>query len=335
MAKAAVALWATLADELDGPTEYRRRGNLRCARTPAEADTIRALVDEQAATGLDITLLATNADVRAAAPAVADSVLCASLCGTDGSADPHSTVLSFVRAAERLGMQTRFGERVLALEQADGAVTAVLTDAGRIPTGRVVIAAGIFGNELLEPLRIQVPLQVPMVTVLRSEVLPPLLDQVIGVANADCAGRQEFNGRFRVTSGLQDWHGRMDVAPVADGGEGRTRPRVFPRADGMADVVRLFGDVIPAFRTAQIEDSWAGLLDMTPDALPVIDAVPGVAGVTVAMGFSGHGFCLGPITGQIVSRLVQGRAPELPIEPFAIGRFQSRHYPAEPVTLHG
>ena len=331
LAKAAVALWDTLADELDGSTEYRRRGNLRCARTPDEADTIRRLVEEQGATGLDITLLPTNADVRTVAPAVGETVLCASLCGTDGSADPHSTVMSFVRAAQPLGVKTRFGERVLGLEVTDGAVQAVRTQTGPIPARRVVVAAGVFGNDLLRPLGIEVPLQVPMVTVLRSEPLDPVLDQVIGVANADCAGRQEFNGRFRVTSGVQDWHGRMIMGP--DGEEGR--PRVYPSAAGMMDVVRLFGEVIPAFRTAQIEESWAGLLDMTPDALPVIDAVPGAEGVTVAMGFSGHGFCLGPITGQIVSRLVQGRPAELPIDPFAIGRFQSRQYPAEPVTLHG
>lgn len=331
LAKAAVQIWATLADELDGPTEYRRGGNLRCARTPAEAEVIRTLVAEQAATGLDITLLPSNADVRAAAPAVGEAVLCASLCGTDGSADPSSTVLSFVRAAERLGVQTRWGERVLRLESADGAVCAVVTDKGRIPAGRVVIAAGIFGNELLRPLGIEVPLQVPMVTVLRSEPLPATLDQVIGVANADCAGRQEFNGRFRVTSGLQDWHGRLAEKP----GEHGATPHVYPRADGIAEVVRLFGEVVPAFRTAQIEESWAGLLDMTPDALPVIDTVPGIGGVTLAMGFSGHGFCLGPVTGRIVCRLVQGEAPGLPIEPFAIDRFQSRRYGSEPVTLHG
>jgi sarcosine oxidase subunit beta len=331
LAKAAVEIWSTLADELDGVTNYRRGGNLRCARTPEEAEVIRRLVVEQAATGLDITLLPTNADVRAAAPALSETVLCASLCGSDGSADPRATVMAFVAAAERLGVVMRFGERALHLEQEHGHVTAVVTDKGRIPAPRVVIAGGIFGNEMLKPLGIEVPLQIPMVTVLRSEALPEMLTQVIGVANADCAGRQEFNGRFRVTSGLQDWHGKMTETP--DGT--LVKPQVFPTANGIAEVVKLFGEVVPAFRTAQIEESWAGLLDMTPDALPVIDAVPGCAGVTVAMGFSGHGFCLGPITGRIVSRLVQDRPAELPIEPFSIGRFQSRLYAAEPVTLHG
>ncbi len=330
LARAAVQLWGSLADELDAPTHYRRRGNLRCARTLAEVATIEALVAEQAAAGLDIAYLPSNADVRAAAPAVSERVLAASLCSSDGSADPQASVAAFVAAAERLGVVCRFGERVLQVEHSEGRVTGVLTDAGSIAASRVVIAAGIFGNELLDPLGITVPLRVPMVTVLRSEPLPPVLDQVIGVANADCAGRQEPGGRFRVTSGAIPWHGRMVETQSA----GRTMPHVYPTAGSVAEVVRLFGDVVPSFRDAQIEQSWAGLLDMTQDALPVIDAVPGVAGAFAAMGFSGHGFCLGPVTGQILAALVQGEPPGHDLEPFAIGRFQTQRRP-EAVTLHG
>ena len=330
LARAAVQLWATLADELDAPTGYRRRGNLRCARTAAEAATIEALVAEQAATGLDIAFLPTNAEVRAAAPAISDRVLAASLCGSDGSADPQATVAAFVAAAERHGAVCRFGEQVLRVDHAGGRATGVVTDAGPIRAGRVVIAAGIFGNDLLEPLGITVPLRVPMVTVLRSEPLPPVLDQVIGTANADCAGRQEPGGRFRVTSGALPWHGRMVQTQSA----GRTTPHVYPTAGSVADVVRLFGDLLPSFRDAQIEQSWAGLLDMTPDALPVIDAVPGMAGAFVAMGFSGHGFCLGPVTGKILAALVQDEAPGHDLEPFAVGRFQTQRR-LEAATLHG
>jgi len=331
LAKAAVATWATLAEELDGETGYRRGGNLRLARTPDEVPVIENLVREQRAAGLDLTLLPTNADIRALAPAIAESVLVASHCPSDGSADPATTVESFVQAAERLGVTTRFGERVLRVTVENGRVTGVETDKGHIPAGRVVIAAGIFGNELLKPLGYEVPLQVPMVTVLRSAPVEPVLGQVIGVANADCAGRQETNGRFRVTSGLQTWHGGMQER---DGDQGR-RPHVMPTGASMAEVVRLFGEVVPAFAQAQIESHWAGLLDMTPDALPVIEGALEPEGLVVAMGFSGHGFCLGPVTGRIIADLVQDRRPDLPIEPFGIRRFASLRNSQEPATLHG
>ena len=165
-----------------------------------------------------------------------------------------------------------------------------------------------------------------MVTLLRSVPMEPMLEQVIGVANADCAGRQEANGRLRVTSGLLPWYGGMDETP---------RPAVHPTAASIVETVRTFGGVVPAFREARIEAMWAGLIDLTPDALPVIEAVPQIEGLVVAMGFSGHGFCLGPITGRILAALVQDQAPAWDISPFTLARFAGSNLPAAPLTLHG
>ena len=328
LAKAAVEIWAGLAEELDGETRYRRGGNLRLARTPEEVPIIEKLVMEQREAGLDLRLLPTNADVRAVAPSLSERVLLASYCPSDGSADPIATVQSFVQAAQRHGAQCRFGERALRIETTNGRVCAVVTDKGRIATAKVVIAAGIYGNELLRPFGQNVPLQVPMVTVLRSAPIDAVLEQVIGVANADCAGRQEFNGRFRVTGGLEDWHSQLGETPDK-------RPSVRPTTAGVAEVVRLFGEVVPACARAQIEEVWAGLIDLTPDALPVLDDTLEPEGLVVAMGFSGHGFCLGPLTGRIVTDLVQGRKPRVPIEPFGIRRFSALHNTPEKATLHG
>lgn len=60
---------------------------------------------------------------------------------------------------------------------------------------------------------------------------------------------------------------------------------------------------------------------MTPDALPVIERVPEITGLVVAAGFSGHGFCLGPVTGRILADLTLHRSTALPIEPFCRERF--------------
>jgi sarcosine oxidase subunit beta len=328
LATAAVERWGGLAGDLDGETRYRRNGNLRLARTAEEVPIIRSLVEQQSAAGLDVTLLTDAADIQAIAPAVSDRVMAASWCASDGSADPRATVLSYVAAAQRLGVEMRFGEQVRRIETVNGRITGVATDAGMTAAAHVVVCAGIFGNELLEPLGLAVPLQVPMVTVLRSVPMPATLGPVIGVANADCAGRQEVDGRFRVTSGLETWHGDIDH----DG----PRPAVRPTMRSIAEVVRLFGEVVPAFQDARIDETWAGLIDLTPDGLPVIDSPAGLDGLTVAMGFSGHGFCLGPVTGTIVADLVETRRTPFPIAPFALDRFtDSKQAAFEPLSLHG
>ena len=325
LARRAVALWENLAERLGAPTHYIRRGNLRLARTAGELAMLGHMIEQQCAAGLDLTLLDAK-QVTELAPAVALTVLGGSYCPTDGHADPQATVQAFVDAAIRAGAQTRFGETVLSIGTASGRVTGVTTSAGFIPAGRVILATGVFGNTLLQPLGLAVPMAVRMVAAVRTAPVAPVLDQVIGVANADCAGRQEVGGRFRFISGSTEWHGDME-----DG----ARPRVCPPARGVASAIGLFGGVIPAVLDAPIDEIWAGLIDQTPDALPVLQSAAEPAGLIIAMGFSGHGFCLGPVTGQIAAAMAQDLPPGLPLEPFALARFDRWNAPAEPMTLHG
>jgi sarcosine oxidase, subunit beta len=325
LAKAAVERWAGLDQELEARTGYRRHGNMRLARTADEVEVIRRLVEEQGRLGLELEYLPSTAAVREREPALAPTVLAASFCATDGSADPSESVRAFARAAERLGARLLEGERVVGLEVQLGRLEAVSTERRRISTRHAVIACGVFGNEFLAPMELAVPLRQPMVTVLQTEPMPPLLGPVLGVANADMAGRQEGSGRLRVTSGAGDWLGVLTTEPL---------PRVSPPAGSVAQVVAKLAHVLPAFETAAIHAVWAGLLDLTPDALPVLDGVPGVDGLFAAMGFSGHGFGIGPVTGEIMAGLVRGEPGDFDLAPFRFDRFNSTAAEAG-LTLHG
>src|SRR6185503_2019848 len=101
LAREAVAIWAGLTDMLGTDVEYRRKGNLRLARTPAEVDVIRALVASQQTQGLDLEFVPDNAAVRAIAPAISPSVLAASFCPTDGHANPIKATQAFAQSARR------------------------------------------------------------------------------------------------------------------------------------------------------------------------------------------------------------------------------------------
>jgi sarcosine oxidase subunit beta len=334
LARAAVEIWGTLAERLDAPTHYTRRGNLRLARTQREFEVVSTIVAEQSAVGLPIELLAGSAAVRALAPAIAETVVGASYCPTDGHADPHASVAAYLGAATRAGAVARFAERVESIDVEGGKVSGVTTDKGRIAAGRVVLAAGVFANELLQPLGLHIPLDVRLVTVVRSVPVAPVLDQVIsgggsamvGPQETNSAGRQEVSGRFRYTSGLEDWNGQIEDGP---------RPRVRSPARDIAQTIQRFGELVPAALAAPVDEIWAGLIDQTPDALPVLQRAAEPAGLAVAFGFSGHGFCLGPITGRIMAALVQDQPPGFDLGPFRIERFAQWNAPAEPAALHG
>ena len=77
----------------------------------------------------------------------------------------------------------------------------------------------------------------------------------------------------------------------------------------------------PVFRQAQIVQRWAGLIDVTPDAVPVIAPVKALPGFFLASGFSGHGFGIGPASGKLIADLVTGDPTIVDPAPFRLERF--------------
>jgi len=82
--------------------------------------------------------------------------------------------------------------------------------------------------------------------------------------------------------------------------------------------------IVPALAGARVIRGWAGLRPMTPDGLPIYDAVPDVPGFFVAVGHSG--ITLAPITGQVFRDLIVKGHTDLPIAPYGLGRFTSADF---------
>ncbi|MGH2533263.1 MAG: NAD(P)/FAD-dependent oxidoreductase [Thermomicrobiales bacterium] len=327
LATAAVRRWEGLAEELEADVEYRQEGNLRLARTPEEMAVIERIVNEQRVLGLEIAFLAGNEAVREVAPALGERVLAASFCPTDGHANPVKAVRAFADAAARAGATIRTGTTVTEIDVGANKVRGVRTGDGDIAADVVAVAAGVYSDRLLAPLGLDLPLDLRLVAVVQTAPLPPTLNQVLGVANADFAGRQEAGGRFRLTSSGGVWPHRLEEWE-------RDGELVQPAAATVVHTLDRAIEVIPALAGARIAKIWGGLLDMTPDALPVIERMAEIDGMIVAAGFSGHGFCLGPITGRIVRDLaIEGRS-SLPIAPFRRERLAGATA-REAVTLHG
>ena len=312
LARAAVALWPELAERLGAPTHYRQEGNLRLARTPDEVAVIERLVETQSAAGLDLTFLPTIEDVRAITPALSERVLAASYCASDGHADPDATVRAFLGAAMRGGARLTAPEQVRSLRREGGRVTEVLTDHRNIGVGAVVLACGIGVNRLITPLGSTIPMRVPIVTVVRTAPVTPMLRPVLGVADASFAARQEAGGALRFTSGAEPFDGLVM--------EYHGMPRARPRTGQVMETIRRVADVLPAVELAEYETVWGGLLDLTPDGLPVIDRLPEARNVVVAAGFSGHGFGIGPVTGPLAADLALGNAPRMSVDAFRLDR---------------
>ena len=77
----------------------------------------------------------------------------------------------------------------------------------------------------------------------------------------------------------------------------------------------------PAFRDMKVAESWGGVIDVTPDGVPVISGVDTLPGFFIATGFTGHGFGIGPGAGRLMAEIVTGETPVVDPTPFRYSRF--------------
>jgi glycine/D-amino acid oxidase-like deaminating enzyme len=80
--------------------------------------------------------------------------------------------------------------------------------------------------------------------------------------------------------------------------------------------------MIPRLRGVRLTRYWAGEIDMSPDGLPIIDALTGVDGLVVVTGLSGHGLALGPAIGRIAADLAVDGTTTRRIDSFSLRRFE-------------
>ncbi len=150
---------------------------------------------------------------------------------------------------------------------------------------------------------------------IQTEITSKILKPVIGVANASLAMRQENDGCFRISSGFQDWTGNIKLK--------NGMPYVETTLNEIQNTLSQSIDIIPELKNSTLKSFWGGLIDLTPDALPVIDNVIECEGLIIACGFSGHGFGIAPAVSNIISELVLNKKTTLPIDSFSLNRFQN------------
>ena len=230
-----------------------------------------------------------------------------------GYADPVGTSLGFADAARGLGATVRVNCPVAHLLSEDGAVTGVeLADGEVITALRVVVAAGPWSRPLLATVGVDLPTypERHAITLVNApdearEVVPCVWSDRLRRYYARPEGDSLvlLGGTTSRTHRLHDAD-RLDTSvPLEESAE--HLERASPR--------------IPALARLGVRPGYAAPYDMSPDGFPIVDGVPGVAGLFVVAGTSGHGFKLAPGLGAITAELVQGRRSPL-LEPLRFDR---------------
>jgi sarcosine oxidase subunit beta len=141
--------------------------------------------------------------------------------------------------------------------------------------------------------------------------MPPLFKEFIPSHDLGVYARQAREGHVHI-GGVG--------APLGTFDQGVPAATIERLARGAAQM-------LPALRGANLLRTWSGTLEVTPDKVPIIDPLDGIKGYILASGFSGHGFCLGPIAGKLLSELIVDGAPSLPLHEFRLSRFANTRIP--------
>ena len=287
--------------------EYRRSGVLRLAWDDASAAELREAAGWQANAGLDLRWLEPR-QVASLEPGLAP---CAGAlyCPHEGHLPPPRLVAALAAAAARCGaLLHEHSAPSLPLVEG-GRISGLLVGGERVSAGRVILAAGAWSNGWAEAAGVRLPVRPVRGQMLLVRALPPPLRTVV------------FRG-----------HGYL--VPRADGTiyVGATQEEAgFDRRVTLAGIEELVNDaatIAPALRNAELLSAGVGLRPGSADGLPAIGPAPGDERLLIAAGHFRNGILMSLITGRLLTALVGGQTPELPLAPFSPARFAAAGQPA-------
>lgn len=314
----AIGRWKTLAEELQADLHYRGGGNLLLAESDAEAMQLATFVQRQQELGFTDVHFLHRQETHELVPGLNEKVVAGSYSPTDGQADPVRTTRAFAAAAQRHGATYWNATVALALLARSERVIGAQTERGKVLAQHVVLAAGAWSDQLAASIGLRLPIRtLALQMILSTPAQPHILQPVLSALGRTLSLKQLADGAFLLGGG---WPGD----PTPD------RRSYTLRPESIQGNWTTACELLPIVSQQRIARTWCGLEAQSIDDIPFIGSIPGLDGLTLALGFSGHGFALSPAVGRAVADQVNGQpAPELNgLSPARIANFDAAHVEA-------
>ena len=339
-------IWRSVA-ELGDEFELRFGGNLYLCTNDDEVRHAAELRATAHANGLTDVRLLTPDEARQIVPAAAGDFAAAMWSPGDAQCLPQAATEFFAKRAAVAGARFSYSTLALKVVASGGAVRGLETSRGVIDAPAVVVTGGIWTARLAATAGVDVPVMPVALSQCETEPVEPLIAPTLRCF--DFGARQRPNGQLSMSAGMntivdhylslaslrhaRTWTGRylanrrairlrVDWSRL----RGRSPAHAVERAANrklMDASLAAAARMIPRLREVRVTRYWAGVIDMSPDGLPIVDASTGVDGLVVVTGLSGHGLALGPAIGRIAADLASDGRSDRPIDAFALRRFDS------------
>ncbi len=305
--------FAALLDDREADAGLVRSGYIIVAPPGGASDAVRRSIVMQRGMDVECSLL-DRAEAIARHPWLQlDDIDAIGFEAEAGFADPYLVTTGFARAARRLGAEIRTRTPVTGLLRQGGRVVGVQTAAGPIHAGVVLSAVNVWSRTVAGWAGLDIPLGISAHHVFTLAADRPYTQDLPVLKDLASSARLYMRAQG----------GHLMVGAGHDGTEVNDpdAPEVEADLDALFDEAVEAANRLPAFAEGRFVRSWSGLYDTTPDWNPMLGPVPGIEGLQVAFGFSGHGFKLSPMVGRLLAQSLLGAEPDLPLHPYRLTRY--------------
>jgi sarcosine oxidase subunit beta len=309
LARRSVAFYEQLHEILEPeyPFTFERSGYLFLADSAGVLDRFHRNVAMQNRLGIPSEILARDAIARLLPAMNVEGIVGGAFCREDGFIeDCHGVTYALAARARDKGVIVKY-EEAIALRRRERSWE-VVTAAGSYHAEHVVLAAGVDSVPLAASASLELPIRAERRRlVYTAPAAAGQMNPLVVAPERGFAGKQLTSGVF--------YMGWLRETPADD-----DLTFIEKTLESGSTLLPLLSD-LPARRVL------GGLYDSTPDHRPLLGPAHGVAGLHLAVGFSGHGFMIAPAAGEIVAAGIAGTVVDLPVEAFSLGRFSAATAP--------
>ena len=351
-----LALWRKIHQRTRCDVGFRQCGILYLANTAKDVADREAWLQHGLAYGVESRMVSSK-EVNKLLPGSNEQWAGGLYTPTDGRAEPTIAAPAIARAARQLGAKIFTQTAVRGIEKTGGRISAVVTENGSVQCSTVILAGGAWSSTFCRNLDLRLPLLMTIGSVFRTTPLNDAPER--SVSGAGFAIRKRLDGGYTVSHGsissfdivpdsfrfLKDflplaWMARKILRPTWTNRfktEWQQKNKWSLDEQSPFEHIRTLDPMpiqstlnkskqnlihaFPAFQDIEVVESWGGLIDATPDAVPVISPVDNLPGFFLATGLSGHGFGIGPAAGQLAADVATASEPLVDPTPFRFSRF--------------
>jgi sarcosine oxidase subunit beta len=317
LAKGSVDIFENLTEELDYDIEFRQGGYLVLAHNEAQIAQFEKNIELQNSLGIPSRFVDHDEAREICPPINCDAFLRATYCPTDGHANPFKTNFAYARAAQRGGAKIFRYTTALAIEKDENGVKAVVTDKGKISTEFVVNASGPWSKEVAELAGIDIPTYPERHQCLATEPLDRLFDTMVISFQIGIYLQQVPHGSFVMGIGERE----------------KPNHNINSTWQWLEFFTGELLKILPILKDLRVVRQWGGSYNRTPDAAPILGESAKVKGFYNAVGFSGHGFMIAPMTAVCIAEQIIGNTPPVNISPLSEERFGKGELVVEPSVV--